>query len=147
MPRRSNAEDTEDYYGGPRRAGTAIYYLLEPGTFSEMHKLKSDELFHFYAGDPVEQIQLFGSGAGERILLGSDLAAGQRPQVVVRRGVWQGARLVEGGAWALLGCTVTPGFEYADYEEGDGGGVAGDVAGVGGRGSRVDAGVREIHAT
>jgi predicted cupin superfamily sugar epimerase len=111
-------EDAEEHYGGARRTGTAIYYLLEPGTFSEMHKLKSDEMFHFYAGDAVEQLQLFADGTGERVLIGNDLATGERPQVMVRRGVWQGARLVEGGEWALLGCTVTPGFEFEDYESG-----------------------------
>jgi predicted cupin superfamily sugar epimerase len=106
--------------GGERRTGTAIYYLLEPGTFSEMHRLKSDEIFHFYAGDAVEQLQLPPGGAGLRVLIGDDLAAGERPQVVVPAGVWQGARLVGGGTfgWALLGCTVSPGFEYEDYEEG-----------------------------
>jgi predicted cupin superfamily sugar epimerase len=104
--------------GGARRTGTAIYYLLEPGTFSEMHRLASDEVFHFYAGDPVEQLQLFPDGTGLRVLLGNDLATGARPQVVVPAGVWQGARLVEGGAWALLGCTVSPGFEFEDYESG-----------------------------
>jgi len=104
-------------YAGPRLTGTAIYYLLEPGTFSEMHRLKSDEVFHFYAGDAVEQLQLVPGGAGRRVVLGMDLAGGERPQVVVPRGVWQGARLVEGGAWALMGCTVSPGFEFEDYED------------------------------
>lgn len=106
-----------DRYGSARLTGTAIYYLLEPGTFSEMHRLKSDEVFHFYGGDAVEQVQLRPDGTGARVVIGMDLLAGQRPQVVVERGVWQGARLVEGGVWALLGCTVTPGFEFEDYED------------------------------
>ncbi len=106
-------------YAGPRLTGTAIYYLLERGTFSEMHRLKSDEVFHAYLGDAVEQLQLPEGGAGERVVIGRDLAGGERPQVVVRRGVWQGARLVEGGTWALLGCTVSPGFEFEDYEAGE----------------------------
>ena len=105
-------------YAGARRTGTAIYYLLEPGTFSEMHRLASDEVFHFYAGDAVEQVRLFADGSGERVVIGNDLAAGERPQMVVPRGVWQGARLVKGGTWALLGCTVSPGFEFEDYESG-----------------------------
>jgi predicted cupin superfamily sugar epimerase len=104
--------------GGTRRAGTAIYYLLEPDTFSEMHQLASDEIFHFYAGDAVEQLQLWPDGSGRRVLLGNDLGCGARPQVIVPSGVWQGARLVAGGAWALMGCTVTPGFEFEDYEAG-----------------------------
>jgi predicted cupin superfamily sugar epimerase len=115
-------------YAGPRLTGTAIYYLLEPGTFSEMHRLKSDEVFHFYAGDAVEMLQLQADGSGAIVRIGGDLAAGERPQVVVPRGVWQGSRLAaaetQGGhapgqGWALLGCTVSPGFEFEDYEHGD----------------------------
>jgi uncharacterized protein len=105
-------------YSGPRRTGTAIYYLLEPETFSEMHRLKSDEVFHFYAGDAVEMLQLKEDGGGRWVVIGNDLLRKQRPQVVVERGVWQGSRLVEGGRWALLGCTVSPGFEFEDYETG-----------------------------
>lgn len=105
-------------YAGARRTGTAIYYLLEPDTFSEMHRLKSDEVFHFYAGDAVEMLQLKEGGGGTVVVIGNDLLRGQRPQVVVDRGVWQGSRLVEGGRWALLGCTVSPGFEFEDYETG-----------------------------
>jgi predicted cupin superfamily sugar epimerase len=106
-------------YTGARRTGTAIYYLLEPETFSEMHRLKSDEVFHFYAGDAVEMLQLKAKGRGERVVIGNDLARGEKPQVVVERGVWQGSRLVAGGRWALLGCTVSPGFEFEDYEAGE----------------------------
>ena len=102
-------------YKGPRRTSTAIYYLLEPETFSEMHRLCSDEVFHFYAGDPVEMLQLHPDGSGETIVIGNDLSQGHRPQVLVERGVWQGSRLITGGKWALLGCTVSPGFEYEDY--------------------------------
>src|ERR1700729_1978798 len=106
-------------YPSARRTGTAIYYLLEPDTFSEMHRLKSDEVFHFYAGDAVEMLQLMPDGSGRCVVIGNDLAAGERPQVVVGRGVWQGSRLVAGGKWALLGCTVSPGFEFEDYDAGD----------------------------
>ncbi|MGA8160790.1 MAG: cupin domain-containing protein [Acidobacteriaceae bacterium] len=105
-------------YSGSRAAGTAIYYLLEPGNFSEMHRLASDEVFHFYLGDAVEMLRLFPDGIGERVVLGQDLAEGQWVQTVVGQGVWQGSRLVEGGRFALLGCTVSPGFDYADYESG-----------------------------
>ncbi len=105
-------------YAGVRWTGTAIYYLLEPDTFSEVHRLKSDELFHFYMGDAVEMLRLYPGSKGERVVIGMDLAAGERPQVVVPRGMWQGTRLVAGGRWALLGCSVCPGFEFEDYEEG-----------------------------
>ncbi len=105
-------------YEAARRTGTAIYYLLEPETFSEMHRLKSDEIFHFYMGDAVEMLHLLPDGSGRRMVLGTDLVAGERPQIVVERGVWQGSRLKEGGSWALMGCSVSPGFEFEDYEEG-----------------------------
>jgi uncharacterized protein len=105
-------------YPGARRTGTAIYYLLDKGTFSEMHRLKSDEVFHFYLGDAVEMLQLRKGGDGKIIVIGNDIARGHRPQATVERGVWQGTRLVEGGNWALLGCTVSPGFEFEDYESG-----------------------------
>jgi predicted cupin superfamily sugar epimerase len=101
-----------------RLTGTAIYYLLEAETFSEMHRLKSDEVFHFYMGDAVEMLQLHAAGHGERVVIGTDIVASARPQIVVERGVWQGCRLVKGGSWALLGCSVSPGFEFEDYEEG-----------------------------
>jgi hypothetical protein len=100
---------------GTRAQGTAIYYLLEPGTFSEMHVLDSDEIFLFYLGDPVEMLQLYPDGRSALFTLGSDLAAGQHVQLVVPAGVWQGTRLIGDGKVALLGCTVTPGFDFADY--------------------------------
>lgn len=100
---------------GSRAIGTAIYYLLEPGTFSEMHVLDSDEIFHFYIGDPVEMLQLLPDGRSAVFTLGPDLAAGQHVQLVVPAGVWQGTRLVGDGRVALLGCSVTPGFDFADY--------------------------------
>ncbi len=103
---------------GERASGTAIYYLLETGTFSEMHVLSSDEVFHFYLGDPVEMLQLWPSGRSTLVTLGPDLLAGQQVQVVVPAGVWQGTRLIGDGKVALLGCTVSPGFDYADYRSG-----------------------------
>jgi predicted cupin superfamily sugar epimerase len=64
-------------------------------------------------------LQLKQGGSGEVVVIGNDLLRGQRPQVMVERGVWQGSRLVRGGVWALLGCTVSPGFEFDDYDAGD----------------------------
>jgi predicted cupin superfamily sugar epimerase len=100
---------------GPRNIGSAIYYLLEPGTFSELHVLDSDEIFHFYLGDPVEMLQLYPDGGSAIFTLGPDLAADQHVQLIVPAGVWQGTRLIGDGKVALLGCTVTPGFDYTDY--------------------------------
>src|SRR5262245_25868018 len=106
-------------YGRDKSAGTAIYYLLRPDTFSALHRLPTDEVFHFYLGDPVEMLQLLPDGQGRVLMLGPDLLAGQRPQVVVQAGIWQGSRLLPGGAFALLGTTMAPGFDFTDYEAGD----------------------------
>jgi predicted cupin superfamily sugar epimerase len=107
-------------YPAARAAGTAIYYLLTPDSFSALHRLRGDEVFHFYLGDPVEMLQLDPQdGAGRVIVLGNDLLAGQQPQVVVPRGVWQGSRLRPGGTFALLGTTLAPGFDFADYQDAD----------------------------
>jgi predicted cupin superfamily sugar epimerase len=106
-------------YKGVRSLGTAIYYLLTPETFSAMHRLQSDEIFHFYLGDPVEMVQLWPDGSGRVLILGSDILNGMQPQVVIPRGIWQGARLIKDGKFALLGTTVSPGFEFEDYEMGD----------------------------
>ena len=103
---------------GTRAQGTAIYYLLEAGAFSEMHVLDSDEIFHFYLGDPVEMLQLHPDGGSAVLTLGPDLAAGQNVQLVVAAGVWQGTRLIGDGKMALLCCTLTPGFDFADYRNG-----------------------------
>jgi predicted cupin superfamily sugar epimerase len=105
-------------HAAPRSVGTAIYYLLTPDTFSEMHRLPGDEIFHFYLGDPVEQLHLLPDGSSRLVVLGPDVLAGQQPQVVVPAGVWQGARLLPGGRFALLGATMAPGFDYADYQGG-----------------------------
>ena len=104
-------------YQGARAASTAIYYLLTPGTCSALHRLQSDEVFHFYQGAPVRMLQLWPDGGGRTVVLGPDVLAGQQPQAVVPRGVWQGSFL-DAGDFALLGCTVAPGFDYADYEHG-----------------------------
>jgi predicted cupin superfamily sugar epimerase len=109
------APETVDLPRGVRAQSTAIYYLLEPGTYSEMHVLDSDEMFHFYLGDPVEMLQLHPDGRSAVLTLGHGLEAGQSVQVLVPAGVWQGMRLIGDGKVALLGCTVTPGFNYADY--------------------------------
>ncbi len=106
-------------YSGDRKASTAIYYLLTPDTYSAIHIVKSDEVFHFYAGDPVEMLQLWPDGTARTVVISNDLAAGAEPQLMVPAGVWQGCRLKAGGSWALMGCTVAPGFDYADFALGD----------------------------
>ncbi len=105
--------------GQRRPLSTAIYYLITPDDFSALHRLRADEIFHFYLGDPCEMTLLDPDGRVERRLLGPDLAAGMTPQVRVPAGVWQGTRLVPGGAFALLGTTMAPGFDPADFELGE----------------------------
>lgn len=104
---------------GTRVASTAIYYLVTPEDFSALHKVASDEIFHFYAGDPAEMIQIDGNGNLTKFTIGSDILNGQVPQVIVRAGVWQGLKLKKGGKWALMGTTVAPGFEFEDFEVGE----------------------------
>ena len=98
---------------------TAIYYLLTTETFSAMHRLPGDEIFHFYLGDPVEMLQLHPDGSGTAHILGTDLGKGMHPQVLVPGGVWQGSRLMPGKTFALLGTTMAPGFRFEDYETGN----------------------------
>jgi predicted cupin superfamily sugar epimerase len=108
-------------YQQERVFGTAIYAVLTPADFSAMHRLDTDEIFHFYYGDPLEMLLLQPDGSGELFLLGADLPAGQRPQKVVPRNTWQGTRLASGGqhGFALIGTTMAPGFEWAGFELGE----------------------------
>ncbi len=103
---------------GDRAFGTAIYYLLTADTFSEMHRLPTEEVFHLYLGGPARMLQLFPDGRVREILIGSDVLAGQQPQVIVPPRVWQGTHLEPGVEFALMGATMAPGFDYADYETG-----------------------------
>ncbi len=106
--------------GDHRSLKTAIYYLLTPDTMSAMHLLPGDEVFHHYLGDPVHQLQLFPDGTGQMVTIGSDLLAGERPQIVVPGGVWQGALLVPGRfGFALMGTTMAPGFDHRDFALGN----------------------------
>jgi predicted cupin superfamily sugar epimerase len=108
-------------YGRPKPLSTAIYYFLtaDPDSFSALHRLPTEEVYHFYLGDPVEMLLLHPDGRSEEVRLGSDVLSGERVQFVVPRGVWQGSWLRAGGVFALLGTTMAPGFDPADYEGGD----------------------------
>ncbi|GAB3835643.1 cupin domain-containing protein [Hymenobacter jeollabukensis] len=101
--------------GQPRSVSTAIYYLLENADKSHLHRIKSDELWFFHQGQPLEIIVLRDNQA-QRIVLGLDVAAGEVPQAVVPAGAWFGARLRHGAGFALVSCTVAPGFDFADFE-------------------------------
>lgn len=105
---------------GDRACSTAIYFLLSGGQFSALHRLRSDELWHFHLGAPLEIIEIAPDGRLVVTRLGPDLLAGERPQVAVPAGHWFGARLTgpERGSIGLVGCTVAPGFDFADLEVG-----------------------------
>lgn len=104
---------------GERSISTAIYFLIATNSFSALHRIKADEVFHFYAGDTVEMIQIDINGNLKRFIIGSDIANGETPQVVVPAGTWQALKVKSGGAWALMGTTVSPGFEFEDFELAD----------------------------
>jgi uncharacterized protein len=99
---------------GQRPAASAIYYLLLAGEVSAPHRIDATELWHFYAGEPIEVTREATAGARDVQVLGTDVAAGQRPQLVVEAGVWQSARPL--GRYALLGATVTPAFTFGGFE-------------------------------
>jgi uncharacterized protein len=112
------AEVLPSVYPSERAFSTAIYYLLTPQTCSRLHRLRTVEIFHFYLGDPLEMVLLYPDGHVREIVMGTDLAAGQQVQTVVPAEVWQGARLKPGGRFVLLGTTMSPGFDFRDYETG-----------------------------
>lgn len=104
------------YQGSSRQTSTAIYYLLTDETFSALHRLKSDEIYFFHAGDPLLLSLVDDSGKLSQFILSNRLVDDELCQAIVPSGIWQGSRLIEGGKWALLGTTVAPGFEFSDWE-------------------------------
>ncbi|HET8682889.1 MAG TPA: cupin domain-containing protein [Micromonosporaceae bacterium] len=114
---RSTVVFSPEGYDGPRSAATAIYFLLYPGERSRWHVVRSDELWFWHLGGPLE-LRLGGAGeqpsSGDVVLLGGDVAAGQRPQARVPGGVWQSA-VPAGQAPVLVSCVVAPGFDFADF--------------------------------
>ena len=104
-------------FAGRRAFSTAIYFLLEGHQFSALHRIQADELWHFYAGDPLKVFVIHAaSGKSEVIRLGPDPEAGEVFQAVVPAGAWFGSRPVTGATYSLVGCTVAPGFDFADFE-------------------------------
>ncbi len=99
-----------------RSSSTEIYFLLPAGEFSAFHRLRgSDEIWHHYAGDPVELDTIDRDGVHRVTILGPDIERGERPQVIIPAGTLQAAA-VRGQRFALCGCTVTPAFEFSDFE-------------------------------
>lgn len=102
------------YQGEHKHASTCIFYLLTADSYSALHRLKTDEIYHFYRGDAVSLTLLDQGGKLQQVTLGSRFEEGQICQFMVPAGVWQGSRLTGGGQWALLGTTVAPAFDFAD---------------------------------
>lgn len=103
-------------FNGPRAVSTAIYFLLEKGQFSAMHRIASDELWHFYYGDPLVVYDIDTEGRLTEHLLGNNPENNESFQCLVKGGHWFGARIKEGGDYSLVGCTVSPGFNFDDFE-------------------------------
>jgi hypothetical protein len=103
-------------YAGDRAASTAIYFLLAGDQFSALHRLRSDEVWHFYAGSGLVVHVIEPGGRYRELLLGSDATSGEEFQAVVPAGCWFGSSLRQPNTYALVGCTVAPGFDFADFE-------------------------------
>lgn len=108
-----------DFHEGPRVMSTAIYFLLPGDQFSTLHRLRSDEMWHFYAGNPLTLHLIDREGNLSQIRLGRNFQNGEVFQAVVKAGCWFGATVDEPEGYALVGCTVSPGFEFEDFELGE----------------------------
>ncbi len=106
-------------FGGSRSFSTAIYFLLEQGNFSAFHRIKSDECWHFYAGDALLVYVIQANGNLDIIHLGNDIFKGQMFQYVVPANCWFASRPAHNSRFCFVGCTVAPGFDFADFELAD----------------------------
>lgn len=106
-------------FSGARSLSTAVYFLLPANAGSLLHRIKSDELWHFYLGSPLRLVQIPPEGTAEEIILGQDIEAGQKLQHAVPAGFWFGAKPVEESGFSFVGCTVAPGFDFSDLELGE----------------------------
>jgi uncharacterized protein len=103
-------------YQGDRSASTAIYFLLDEGNFSAFHRIASDEVWHFYAGSSLVVYVIDPEGNYSELHLGSGSDEGEVFQAVVKAGCWFASRVKDSAKFALVGCTVAPGFDFADFE-------------------------------
>jgi predicted cupin superfamily sugar epimerase len=113
---RSELKIKPEAFPGERNALTSIYFLLESGQFSALHRIKSDEIWHFYEGGPLEVIEIDHSGVSKITLLGRNLKGGAVLCYTVKAGNWFGSRPAPGTEYSLVGCTVAPGFDFEDFE-------------------------------
>lgn len=104
-------------YPEDKPAGSAIMYMVTPKSYSRLHRLPTDEVYHFYLGSPVQLLLIPPLGEPFTVTLGQDIMNGMQVQYTVPAGFWQGSRLVDGGDWALLGTTMAPAYSDSDYED------------------------------
>jgi predicted cupin superfamily sugar epimerase len=135
---RAKASVSAATHPAARSASTAIYFLVTsdaPATF--LHRLISDEVFHLYEGGPLDIVRLFPDGESDVARLGLDLAKGERPQIVIPARAWFGTELAPTATHCLVGCTVAPGFDFADFELADGPELARQYPAMGDRIARL----------
>lgn len=116
---RSDLEVSAKGFVGPRRASTSIYFLLGRGEFSAFHRIKSDEMWHFYLGGPLRIVEIDHAGRLHETILGCDIPAGQSPTHLVRAGNWFASCPAPESDFSLVGCTVAPGFDFQDFDLAD----------------------------
>ena len=112
-------EELPREFQGDRNACTAIYFLLTSENFSAFHKIKQDEMWHFYSGSPISLHIINSHGVYQKILIGSNFEKGEIPQFIVEGGDWFASEVETPDSFALAGCTVSPGFDFADFEMAD----------------------------
>ncbi len=111
-----NADNLGTNYQGERNYSTCIYFLLTSDTFSAFHRIHQDEIWHFYSGSPIHIHTISEDGIYTQTMLGSTIENGEIPQHVVAGGSWFGATVIRDADYALVGCTVAPGFDFLDFE-------------------------------
>lgn len=111
-----SAKELDPAFEGDRNFSTAIYFLLTSGNFSAFHRIRQDEVWHFYEGSNIVLHLLKPDRAYEQVILGPDITRGQHLQFVVEAGTWFASEVVDPGSYALAGCTVSPGFDFQDFE-------------------------------
>ncbi len=114
----STYRSAQEFEGGPMGTAMIGLYCEEPLSLSRFHRLTTDEVWHFYGGDPLRLVLLYPDGSSQEVVLGSDPLAGQQVQFVIPAGVWQAGHTLAGGRYSLFGCTLAPGFTGSMFEGG-----------------------------
>lgn len=109
------SDSLSNNYKGSRNCSTCIYFLLTPEMFSSFHKIHQDEVWHFYQGSPIELHIISESGSHESHIIGNDLSKGETPQLVVPGNHWFASKVIDPDSYSLVGCTVSPGFDFQDF--------------------------------